>query len=90
MSGQRYPTCRACGCRKYHKTREEAKADADKARELLARLLLKYGSIVAVAKAYADRHDTTATTAQRRLYRLKEGRHALYNPFLVDELEVML
>jgi hypothetical protein len=90
MTGQRYPTCRACGCRKYHKTREEAQADADKARALLSRLVLVHGSVVAVARAYADRHGGKMNTAQRRLYRLRGARHALYSPFLIDELEVML
>jgi predicted nucleic acid-binding Zn-ribbon protein len=90
VSGQRYPTCSACGCKKYHKTREQAQADAEQARALLSRLLSKHGSIIAVARAYADRHDTKVSTAQRRLYRLKEGRHGLYSPFLIDELEVML
>jgi predicted nucleic acid-binding Zn-ribbon protein len=90
MSGQRYPTCTACGCRKYHKTREEAKADAEKARALLYELMFKYGSIVSVARAYVARHGGKMDTAQRRLYRLKEDHHALYSPFLIDELEVML
>jgi len=90
LTGQRYPTCRACGCRKYHKTREEAQADADKARELLSRLVRTHGTVAAVVRAYADRHGQNPKTVERRLYRLKAERHPLYSPFVVDELEVML
>jgi len=85
-----YAVCEACGRRTYGKTRNAAIADADEARELVARLVRRHGSVRAAALEFAKRHDVKPQTAMKRLYRLTNGQRGLYNPNLIDELEVML
>jgi hypothetical protein len=85
-----YDTCELCGRRKNVKTQTEARRDAADARELMGQLLREYGSVRALAHAFAARHGIKPATAERKFYRLRAGQRALFDANFVDQLEVML
>lgn len=75
--------CPNCG----HEVRPVSLVSAHEARQIIERLVLRYGSMNAAARAYGARHGMTRSAAERLFWRIRAGQKTI-SPWTVDRLEV--